>query len=73
MSLKFLESLTWLWAWTTKVALESARLKKIEVMVDTHYTNPTGTAMRRGGRREGKGKGEFRDASRDRISLSHKM
>lgn len=35
---------------------ESAGLKKIGIRVDTHYTNPTGNAMRRGGRREGKGK-----------------
>lgn len=79
MSLKFLESLTWFRAWTTIVALESADLKKIEIVVDTHYTNPTGTAIPlalqcvEGRRREGKGKGESGDGSRDRISLSHKM
>lgn len=57
MSFKFLESHTWLWAWTTIVALESAGLKKFEIMVDTHYTNLTGTAMRRGGKAEREGEG----------------
>ena len=48
MSLKFLGSLAWFRARTTIVALESAGLKKIEIMLDTYYTNPTGTAMCKG-------------------------